>query len=221
VTMGTGQASSHHAAEASVWEAERQLTRALCDGDEAAFLALVGRYQRTMLRVARLYVSSDAAAEDVVQETWLAVLRGLPGFEGRSSLRTWIFRILTRRAQTHGQRDARSVPFADVLRPTDDDTLAVPADRFRADGEWTLAPASWEELPEERLLAAETRALLDQAIATLPTNQRAVITMRDVEGWSADEVCGLLQISDANQRVLLHRARSRVRAALEQYLSPL
>lgn len=219
MTIGTAHASRHPAAEGGARETEQQLIRALCDGDEAAFLALVERHQRTMLRVARLYVRSAAAAEDVVQETWLAVLRGLPRFEGRSSLRTWIFHILTKRAQTFGQRDARSVTFTDILASSGDTGPAVPADRFRADGEWALAPASWEDLPEERLLAAETRAMLDQAIAGLPAGQRAVITLRDVEGWPADEVCALLQISDANQRVLLHRARSRVRAALEQYLA--
>lgn len=212
--QGAGQAV------ASPWETEERLTQGLRGGDEAAFLALVGRHQRAMLRVARLYVASEAAAEDVVQETWLAVLKGLPRFEGRSSLRTWIFRILTRRAQTYGQRDARSLPFAALRGPDGDGDPAVPGERFRDDGEWALAPASWEDMPEERLLAAETRALLDQAVAALPPSQRAVITLRDIEGWAADEVCAMLGISDANQRVLLHRARSRVRAALEQYLTP-
>lgn len=201
----------------AAWETEAHLRQALCAGDEAAFLALVERHQRAMLRVARHYVAGEAAAEDVVQETWLAVLRGLPRFEGRSSLRTWIFRILVKRAQTYGQRDARSLPFAALAR--DEGEPAVDADRFRDDGEWALAPAGWEGQPEQRLLAAETRALIEQAVAGLPASQRAVITLRDIEGWPADEVCALLRISDANQRVLLHRARSRVRAALEQYLA--
>ncbi len=200
--------------------AEADLLAALRRGDEAAFMALVERHQRTMLRVARLYVASEAAAQDAVQETWIAVLRGLPNFEGRSSLRTWIFRILVRRAQTRGQREARSVPFAALERPeAGEDGPTVDADRFLADGEWSSAPVSWDELPEERLLAAETRAQVEAAVAALPEAQRAVITLRDIEGWDAEQVRTLLQISDGNQRVLLHRARARVRAALEQYLA--
>jgi RNA polymerase sigma-70 factor, ECF subfamily len=217
-TVPDPQLMSGHATAGARSDPDAELLGALCRHDEAAFLALVERHQRAMLRVARLYVASAAAAEDVVQETWVAVLRGLPRFEGRSSLRTWIFRILTRRAQTYGQRDARSLPFT-ALQGDDEGQAAVDADRFRDDGEWALVPASWEELPEERLLAAETRALLDQAVAALPESQRAVITLRDIEGWAADEVCALLQITDVNQRVLLHRGRARIRAALEQYLA--
>jgi RNA polymerase sigma-70 factor (ECF subfamily) len=219
VTIGAAQPITGLIADRAAWEAEQHLCQALCRGEEAAFLALVELYQRAMLRVARLYVASDAAAEDVVQETWVAVLRGLPRFEGRSSLKTWIFHILTNRAQTQGKRDARSLPFAALHAHNETYEPAVAADRFREDGEWASAPMSWEDLPEERLLAAETRTLVEGAIAGLPANQRTVITLRDVEGWSAEEVCALLQISDANQRVLLHRARSRVRAALEQYLA--
>ena len=216
MTMPATQPLRGHAADA--WATEEQLAEALCRGDEAAFLTLVERHQRSMLRVARVYVASEAAAEDVVQETWLAVLRGLPRFERRSSLRTWIFRILTKRAQTYGRRDARSMPFSALQGHAGERAPAVSADRFRDDGEWAIGPASWADMPEERLLAAEIRRLIDQAVAGLPESQRAVITLRDIDGWAADEVCALLRISDTNQRVLLHRARARVRAALEQYL---
>jgi RNA polymerase sigma-70 factor (ECF subfamily) len=171
-----------------------------------------------------LYVPSRAVAEDVVQETWLGVLQGLARFEGRSSLKTWIFRILTNRARTRGQREGRSIPFSAVWNPETDSTEpAVDADRFSPPGSvdaghWVSRPRDWEALPEDRLIGQETRAQIQQAIDALPDSQREVITLRDVEGWSAEEVCNVLQISESNQRVLLHRARSKVRRALEQYL---
>jgi RNA polymerase sigma-70 factor, ECF subfamily len=195
---------------------ETALVAALRDGDEAAFRQLVEMYHAMLVRVARMYVSTQAAAEDVAAETWLAVLEGIDRFEGRSSLKTWIFRILTNRAKTRGIREGRSLPFSS-LEP---DEPAVDADRFhggdhRWPGHWAAPPAGF---PEERLLAAETRDLIEQTIAALPPTQRAVISLRDVEGWSAEEVCNALTLTETNQRVLLHRARSAVRAALEQYL---
>ena len=201
---------------------DEQILAALKRGDEHSFCQLVERHQSLMLRVARRYVRSAAVAEEVVQETWLGVINGLEGFEGRASLKTWIFRILTNRALTRAEREGRVVPFSSL---GDDDAPAVDPDRFRPDGDrwpggWKSFPASWDTLPEERLLARETLALVGDAIAGLPERQHLVIVMRDIEGWTADEVCQALAISEANQRVLLHRARSKVRRVLEPYLEP-
>jgi RNA polymerase sigma-70 factor (ECF subfamily) len=165
-----------------------------------------------------MYVSTSAVAEDVVQETWLAVLSGIDRFEGRSSLKTWIFRILTNRAKTRGEREGRSVPFSSFASDADaDEGATVDADRFRS-GHWTSAPSRWSELPENRLVGNETIEVAHVAIAALPENQRAVITLRDVDGWSSEEVRNVLGLSESNQRVLLHRARAKVRRALETYL---
>jgi RNA polymerase sigma-70 factor, ECF subfamily len=195
---------------------EAALVAALRAGDEAAFRTLIEMYHAMLVRVARMYVSTQATAEDVAAETWLAVLEGIDRFEGRSSLKTWIFRILTNRAKTRGIREGRSLPFS-ALEP---DEASVDADRFHGGdhkwpGHWASAPARF---PEERLLAAETRDLIERTIAALPPTQRAVISLRDIEGWSAEEVCNALTLTETNQRVLLHRARSTVRAALERYL---
>jgi RNA polymerase sigma-70 factor, ECF subfamily len=194
-------------------DSDAGLVRALREGDEAAFAELVDRYSPSMLRLAMMYVSSRAVAEEVVQEAWIAVLDGIGGFEGRSSLKTWIFRILTNIAKTRGQREGRSIPFSS-LAP--DDEHAVDPDRFAENGHWASPPRSWG--PEDRLLADETVAVVEGAIAELPPNQAIVISMRDVDGFSAEEACNALDISETNQRVLLHRARSKVRQALEDYL---
>lgn len=158
---------------------------------------------------------SSAVAEEVVQETWVAVLTGVERFEGRSSLKTWLFRILTNKAKTRGQRESRTLPFSAFAADGDEDATAVPVERFARGGAWATPPRG---VPEERLLAGETRARVRDAIATLPSNQRAVITLRDVEGLSAEEACNVLGVTETNQRVLLHRARAKVRAALERYL---
>jgi len=192
---------------------ETSVVEALRAGDEAAFTRLVREYGASMLRVAGLYVGSRAVAEEVVQEAWVAVLNGIGRFEGRSSLKTWIFRILTNIAKTRGQREGRTVPFSALVS---DAEPAVDPDRFFADGRWASPPASWG--PEERLLGDETQAVVDAAIAALPPSQAIVITMRDVDGFTAEEACNALDISETNQRVLLHRARSKVRQALEDYL---
>jgi RNA polymerase sigma-70 factor (ECF subfamily) len=203
---------------------DQHLVDSLRAGDESAFEMLIDRYHNSLLRLAMQYVPSRAVAEDVVQETWLGVLQGLARFEGRSSLKTWIFRILTNRAQTRGQREGRSIPFSATWNPESDSAEpAVDADRFQplgsqAAGHWVSRPRDWEALPEDRLIGQETRAQIQQAIDSLPDSQREVITLRDVEGWSAEEVRNVLQISESNQRVLLHRARSKVRRTLEQYL---
>ena len=163
-----------------------------------------------------LYVSTRAVAEEVVQETWLAVLTGLDRFEGRSSLKTWLFRILSNKAKTRGQREGRTLPFSSLATDGDESEPAVDIDRFAGHaGHWAAPPRG---VPEERLLAGEAKARIEAAIAGLPPNQRTVITLRDVEGLSAEEACSVLGLSETNQRVLLHRARSKVRAAFEQYL---
>jgi RNA polymerase sigma-70 factor (ECF subfamily) len=162
-------------------------------------------------------------AEEVVQEAWLGVLKGLDGFQGRSSLRTWIFRILVNTAKTRGQRERRSVPFSSLWSPEPGDEPAVDPERFRPAGDpwaggWLSPPADWADVPEDRLLSKETLARVREAIDALPPNQREVIRLRDVLGWTSREVVEALEISETNQRVLLHRARSRVRRALEGYL---
>ena len=203
---------------------EQRLIESLRAGDEWAFEMLLDRYHTPLLRLAMLYVPSRAVAEEVVQETWLGVLQGLVRFEGRSSLKTWIFRILTNRARTRGEREGRSIPFSSVWPPEPDAAEpAVEADRFLPPdhayaGHWMSRPQNWEALPEERLIGQETRAKIQQAIDALPDSQREVITLRDVEGWTSEEVCNVLEITETNQRVLLHRARSKVRRTLEQYL---
>jgi len=193
-------------------------------GDEQAFLTLVDRYGPVMLRLAMTYVRSRAVAEEVVQDAWIGILRSLPRFEGRSSLRTWMLRILANRARTRAVKEARCVPFS-ALATEGDDEPAVAAERFqgpndRYPGGWTAFPTDWETLPEPQLLARETLEHVDAAIRTLPARQQEVIVLRDLEGWSAEEVCEALELTQANQRVLLHRARSRVRQALEHYLEP-
>jgi RNA polymerase sigma-70 factor (ECF subfamily) len=208
---------------AQVEAAEAQLLDALRAGDEHAFAALVREYHASLVRVARTYVSTLASAEEVVQETWLGVLNGLDRFEGRSSLRTWIFRILTNIAKTRAERDARAVPFSALGEPGTDEP-AVDPDRFepagaRWAGHWKSFPDRWDTLPADRLASTETLARVRGAIETLPPAQARVITLRDVQGWSAEDVCSALGVSETNQRVLLHRARSKVRQALEEYLA--
>jgi len=199
--------------------AERELVAALRQGDEPAFLAVVRRFHPSMVRVARAFVSSDAVAEEVAQEAWLAVLEGIGSFEGRASLRSWMFSIVANRARTRGQREARSEPFSSFEdpegEPAVDPARFHPPDHPRWPGHWCSPPERWAE---EQLLLQETVELTRRAIDTLPPAQRQVIVLRDVEGCSADEVCQALGVSDGNQRVLLHRARAKVRAILEPHL---
>ena len=200
------------------------LVDALCAGDDLAFAWLLDRYHGSLHRTARLYVATDAHADEVVQETWMALLRGIDGFERRSSLKTWLYRILMNIARTRGVKESRSIPFssavgalADGAEPTFD------ADRFRPPGDldwpghWASLPNDWEHQPEQRLLAAETLALVGAAIEQLPPAQREVLTLRDVEGWTSVEVCNTLGLTETNQRVLLHRGRAKIRRALEVY----
>lgn len=199
------------------------LVELLRAGDEAAFMLLVDALMPSMLRVARMYVSSHAVAEEVVQECWLGVLQGIDRFEGRSSLRTWIFRILTNVAKTRGQREGRSVPFSS-LAGDDLDQPAVPAEAFQGPesawpSHWSSIPTDWRGLPDERLLGSETLSVIGRAIESLPPMQAEVIRMRDVLGMSSEEVRNALDLTETNQRVVLHRARSRVRQELERYVN--
>jgi RNA polymerase sigma-70 factor (ECF subfamily) len=199
------------------------LIAALRSGDELAFTQLVGTYQNRLLRTARTYVNSEAVAEEVVQETWLGVLKGLESFEGRCSLKTWIFQILINRARTRGKREGRMIPFSVMFDPqTDPGAPAVDPSLFNDNGPeslggWISPPRDWGKSPEQALLSQESRALVQAAIDALPSSQKQVITLHDVQGWTSREVCDILGISEANQRVLLHRARSKVRQALDQY----
>jgi len=200
-----------------------RLVEALRSGNESAFVSLVNMYHAQMLRLAMIFVLSEAIAEEVVQETWMGVLHGLERFEGRSSLKTWIFRILTNRAKTRAQREVRSVPFSSLSEFTSElHESGIEPERFqgpdqRLPGSWVSFPRSWEEIPEKRILAQETLKRIQEAIDALPIGQREVITLRDIEGCTSEEACGLLGVSEANQRVLLHRARCKVRRALERY----
>ena len=199
---------------------EADTIAALRRGDEAAFAALIERYQRALLRVALLYVADHSVAEELVQETWLGLFQSLERFQGRCSLKTWLFRILVNRAKTRSVRERRCVPFS-ALQYVDDssDEPAVDPSEFDANGAWLVGMQSWETSPEQRLLADETRAQLRQVVEALPASQRAVISLRDIAGWTSDEVCRQLGISEANQRILLHRARSKVRQALAPYMA--
>lgn len=202
---------------------ELDLIALLRKGDEEAFMSLVDRLQPMMLRVARMYVSSQAVAEEVVQEAWLGVLQGIDRFEGRSSLRTWILRIVSNIAKTKGQREGRSVPFTS-LGGDDLDSPTLDPDRFLGSGDewsghWSTIPADWRGLPEDRLTSSETLGVVRKAIDSLPPMQAEVIRLRDVQGWSSEEVRNALDLSETNQRVLLHRARAKVRRALELELT--
>lgn len=197
------------------------LVERLRAGDETAFMMLVEQHQSGMLRVARMYVSSRAVAEEVVQEAWLGILKGLERFEGRSSLRTWMYRIVANIAKTRAQRDSRSIPFSSL--EGDDTGSGVDPEWFQgaadsAPGGWRAFPEDWRGIPEDRLAAHETLELIGRAINDLPPMQAEVLRLRDVLGWSSEEVRNALELSETNQRVLLHRARSRVRRALHVYL---
>lgn len=198
------------------------LVQQLRDRDESAFMSLVERLQPSLIRLARMYVPSQAIAEEVAQETWLGVLQGIDRFEGRSSLRTWIFRICTNIAKTRGQREGRSTPFA-TLAGNDLEAPSLPESLFQGPNgahpnHWSTFPADWTSLPQDRLDGAELRRVISAAIEALPPMQAQVIRLRDVLGWTSEEVRNALDISETNQRVLLHRARAKVRAAVETYL---
>jgi RNA polymerase sigma-70 factor, ECF subfamily len=190
-------------------------------GDETTFMRLVEEHQAAMLRIARMYVSSSAVAQEAVQEAWLGIVKGLDRFEGRSSLRTWMYRIVSNVAKTRGQREGRSIPFSALSG--DQDEPAVDPEWFQAatepfPGGWRAFPDDWSGVPEDRLIGHETLERIGQAIDALPPLQAEVIRMRDVLGWTSEEVRNALEVSETNQRVLLHRARSHVRRELDAYL---
>lgn len=196
--------------------ADRALVERLLAGDEGAFRALVERHHGRLVRLAQPFVSSRAVAEEVAQETWLAVLQGLPGFTGRSSLKTWIFSILLNRARSRGAKEGRTVPLSAIGKARG--PPPVEPRRFDSRGHWAHVPSRWDEPgPEKTLLGKESLSVVERALAALPPGQRAVLLLHDVEQLDADEVCSLLDISEVNQRVLLHRARSRIRRELERY----
>jgi RNA polymerase sigma-70 factor (ECF subfamily) len=200
---------------------DRRLLQGVGDGDEDAFAQLVRRYHGQLLRLAQMYVSSRAVAEEVVQETWIGVLRGAGRFEGRSSVKTWLFRILANIARTRAKREARSIPFSSAAGPEDADEPLLDPSRFQSaqdphPNHWSAPPLSWPT-PEQSLLSGEAREVLLRQIEQLPPAQREVVTLRDVYGWSSREVCNALEITETNQRVLLHRGRTKLRAALEEY----
>ncbi len=213
--------SSSHAGEV-----DRRLLDRLKAGDEASFMEIVDGWGPSMLRLARQFTPSTAVAEEVVQETWLAVLTSIDRFEGRSSLKTWVLRILINRAKTRGMRERRTVPFAALAdEESGGDFEAVAADRFLTEDakyphHWAAPLPRWEAQPEGAAESAETLKLIREAIDELPPAQRTVILLRDVEGWDGPQISNALEITETNQRVLLHRARSRVRTALEAQLSP-
>ncbi len=201
---------------------DHALLAALRRGDEDAFAHLVNRYHASLVRIATLFVPDRGLAEEVAQDTWIGVLRGLDRFEERSTFRTWLFGILANQARRRGERERRMIPFSALARPPDGIEPAVEPERFRPPGTeyagwWASPPAHWD-VPESAFLSGEARREIERAIATLPPHQQAVITLRDIEGWDAAEVCKVLDLSATHQRVLLHRARSRVRRSLEQYV---
>jgi RNA polymerase sigma-70 factor, ECF subfamily len=209
--MGDPRPAYQEGATLPAMESDGELLLRLRAGDERAFVTLVERHNGAMLRLALSFVSSRAVAEEVVQDTWLAALRGLTAFEGRSSLKTWLFSILVNRARTTGVREARSVPVADA-------GLVVDASRFGPNGAWAAPPEHWIEEAENRIDAVKLADLLRVLLDTLPARQREVVLLRDVEELSSADVCDVLEISEANQRVLLHRGRAKLRQALESEL---
>jgi RNA polymerase sigma-70 factor, ECF subfamily len=190
---------------------DSELVMRLRAGEEQAFVALVSRHHAGMVRLASSFVTSPAVAEEVVQDTWIGVLRGIDGFAGRSSFRTWLFRILVNRATSTGMRERRSVAVGDA-------GPVVDRARFDASGAWMSPPQHWVEDSDDRLLALGLTDQIQEALQALPARQREVVVLRDVDGLSGQEVCDVLEISEANQRVLLHRGRSHLRQALESEL---
>ncbi len=198
---------------------EKDFIEALRAGNERAFEVLLERLSSSMLGLARSVLSDREMAEEVVQETWLAAIRGLERFEGRSSLKTWIFSILMNVARTRAKRERRTVPFSslsEIENPADN--LAAAAERFSDDRHaWMSPPRRWRQTPEDRLLSTETITMIRKELQSMPPRQAEVVTLRDIEGWSAEEVCQVLGLTEANQKVLLHRGRTKVRNALERY----
>ena len=223
VAIGQRTITGTHVTDLVASADDLDLVEQLRNGNEEAFVLLINRYATTMQRLAMVYVRIWAVAEEVVQETWLAVLEGLGRFEGRSSLKTWMFRILTNCAKTRAQREGRSIPFssledidADRAEQAVEPHSFLPLDHLWP-GQWVSFHSKWQEMPEDRMLSQERYACINRAIEILPPQQREIISLRDIKGWTSEETCAYLGISEGNQRVLLHRARSRVRGVLEKY----
>ena len=212
----------HDAGTEAASSGDAHVIAALRARDETTFTTLVDQYGASLLRLARVYVHDIAAAEEVVQDAWIGLLESIDRFEGRSSLKTWLFRILINCARARARKDSRTIPFSSAFKPEDMEDAGFGFGRFLpgwspvGPGHWVRPPARWDDEPEQRALAAETRAQIHRAIDALPPAQREVIVMRDVAGFSSDDVCNVLGVSDTNQRVILHRARTRVRRALAQ-----
>ena len=205
-------------------DSDAELIDRLRDGDEAAFAGLIDAYSAPMMRLAITFVQSPSVAEEVVQETWMAVVTGIGRFEGRSSVKTWLFKILTNKAKTRALRERRTIPFSEfdadnVAESAIDPERFLPASHPQWPGHWATAPQAWSMGPEGTALDRETLAVLRTALEDLPRAQRVVVALRDVHGWSGPDVCAALDLTEANQRVLLHRGRSRLRAALERYFA--
>ncbi len=206
---------------------DAEIVAGILAGDESAFAELVQRLGGMLLQIALMYVPTRAIAEEVVQETWVAVLRGIHNFEGRSSLKTWVIRILMNRAKSIGVKEHRTIPFAsavaidsDPYEGAADPDRFLPGDDPQFPRHWSSPPRTWHDSPEERVLTSEVMMVVETAASELSGAQREVLLMRDVAGLSSEEVCAMLEITQANQRVLLHRARARVRRALERYFAP-
>jgi RNA polymerase sigma-70 factor (ECF subfamily) len=209
--LGVPRRAARREYEAATSDPDGELVARLRAGEEQAFVQLVSRHHAAMLRLASSFVSSNAVAEEVVQDTWLGVLRGIDGFAGRSSFKTWLLRILVNRARSTGVRERRTIAVGDA-------GPAVDASRFDSSGAWMSPPQHWIEDSDDRMVAEGASAQIATALCELPERQRQVVTLRDVEGLSGQEVCAVLEITDANQRVLLHRGRSHLRQALEDEL---
>jgi len=203
---------------------DEQIITGLKQREESAFHFLIDRYHASLVRIAMLYISDRAAAEEIAQETWLKVLEGIDRFEKRSTLKTWIFAILNNLAKSRGKHEGRCIPFSELdYREDGDGEPVVPPERFfppdhpKWPGGWSMPPEPWHNSPEDQILSEELKDCIQEAIADLPENQRAIITLHDLEGWPSAEICNVFNLSETNQRVLLHRARARVRQAIESY----
>jgi RNA polymerase sigma-70 factor (ECF subfamily) len=219
-----GEPAAPEGVETTAGDPEAGWLEALRRGDEAVFGKLVDAHHASLVRVATQYVASTAVAEEVAQETWIAFVQSLERFEGRARLKTWLFHTLINCARNRKRKEIRSVPFSAAFDSEQPSAASVEPERFRTEGpwqgHWAVAPRSFGTDGERTLLQGELRLRIAQAIETLPPAQREVITLRDMEGMEAEEACAVLGLTEANQRVLLHRARSRVRAEVERYLHP-
>jgi RNA polymerase sigma-70 factor (ECF subfamily) len=209
--------------EPEKWAGEQQVVDCLRRGEESAFVSLISRYHTLMVRVAMMYVADQATAEEIVQDTWIGVLEGIDRFEGRSSIKTWIFKILTNKARTRGAQENRGLAFLSLETIEGTDEPAVDPERFRPADDpqmpdsWANPPIPWAGAPEAHALNQEILRTLRDAIDTLPPRQRSILLLHDIEGWASHEICNVFNLTETNHRVLLHRARSKVRQALECY----